>query len=218
MIRDGRMTPRRQRAPASGAWSILFAVLAGFPLACPVHAVQADAGSSVSLDQLMTALGAVRHVEARYTERRTLRALTTPIETHGTLRFDAPDHLEKAADPGADGAPDRLAIDGNRLTIDRGDGKPPVLLMLNEHPEIGVLVESLRATLSGDAAALRRSFDISLAGTIDHWQIVLQPHDSAQRQVLQWMRITGYAQRITAINSQDGDGDHAEMTIQEKGR
>jgi hypothetical protein len=30
------------------------------------------------------------------------------------------------------------------------------------------------------------------------------------------MRITGYDTRITAIDTQNGDGDHAEMTITEQ--
>ncbi len=53
----------------------------------------------------MATLRSVPHVEARYTERRTLHALRAPIETRGTLRFDAPDRLEKMTDPGARDAP-----------------------------------------------------------------------------------------------------------------
>lgn len=196
------------------AWCRLVAICA----ALQAHAAQPDNNSGASLNQIMATLRAVRHVEARYVERRTLHALRTPLETRGTLRFDAPDRLEKATDPQANGASERLTIKGNQLTIDRGQGAAPVVLMLNEHPEIGVLVESLRATLSGDADALRRIFDVSLAGTVSGWQMVLQPHDAAQRGLLQWMRITGYAGRITAIDTQGGDGDHSEITIQDPAR
>ena len=48
----------------------------------------------------MATLRSVRHVEARYIEHRYLHALRTPIETRGTLRFDAPAHLEKRDRPG----------------------------------------------------------------------------------------------------------------------
>lgn len=192
------------------AWRAAVAILVGFP----VQAAQPDS-SPVSLDQLMATLRTVRHVDARYVEHRTLQALRTPIETRGTLRFQAPDWLEKAADPAADGTADRLTINGNQLTIDRGANATPVVLMLNDHPEIGVLVESIRATLSGDGQALRRIFDITLSGSVGHWQLVLQPLDPIQRNILQWMRVTGYAERITAIDTQDGDGDHTEMAIVE---
>ncbi len=171
------------------------------------------AGAAVSLDQIMAVLRGVRQVQARYVEHRTLQALRAPIESTGTLIYSAPDRLVKATDPAANGAADRLAIDGNQLTIDRGHGATPIVLMLDEHPEVGVLVESIRATLAGDAAALRRTFDIALAGTLAGWQIVLQPHDPTQRAILQWMRITGAGERITEIDTQATDGDHAEMAI-----
>ena len=189
------------------AWYGLVAVCAA-----QAHAAPPDS-ATVSLNQLMATLRTVRHVEARYQERRTLHTLRTPLETHGTLRFDAPDRLEKATDPQPNGMAERLTIKGNQLTIDRGQGAAPIVLMLGEHPEIGVLVESIRATLSGDADALRRTFDVSIAGTLSGWQLVLQPRDAAQRGILQWMRITGYTSRIAAIDTQDGDGDHSEMTI-----
>ena len=130
--------------------------LVAFLAAFPVHAAQPDSPGTLSLPQLMATLRTARHVEARYVEHRYLRALTTPLETHGTLRFDAPDFLEKTTNPAADRVADRLTIKGDQLTIDRGGGAAPVVLTLSEHPEIGVLIESIRATLSGDGDALRR--------------------------------------------------------------
>jgi hypothetical protein len=188
-------------------------VMAGLIVAFPVHAAQTASGNPVNLDQLMAKLRTVRHVEARYIEHRYLHALRTPIESRGTLRFDAPAHLEKASDPGANGAAERVTIDGDRLTIDRGAGASPIVLTLQEHPEIGVLVESIRATLSGDGDALQRAFNITASGDINEWQLVLRPR--AQRDILQWMRIGGHAERITAIDTQDGDGDRSEMSIVE---
>lgn len=194
------------------AWHVLAAVLAAFP----AHGAKDQTGS-VSLDQLMANLRSIRHVEARYIEHRYLHALRAPLVTRGTLRFDAPDYLEKATDPAADGSSDRLAINGNQLTIHRGAGAP-IVLRLAEYPEVGVLVESIRATLSGNGEALRRIFDITLSGTLSEWQLVLQPHDARQRDVLQWMRISGFGERITAIDTRDSDGDRSEMSIVELSR
>jgi hypothetical protein len=184
----------------------------------PVRAAQTDSSVPVTLDQLMTALRSVHHVDARYIEHRTLHVLRAPIETRGSLRFDAPTRLEKATDPAADGATERVTIDGDRLTIDRGSGTTPIVLSLHEHPEIGVLVESIRATLSGDGDALRRIFAVTPSGTLSHWQLVLQPLDPAQHVLLQWMRVSGYAERITAIETANGEGDRSEMTIVEQTR
>jgi hypothetical protein len=169
----------------------------------------------ITLDQIMAALRSVHHVEARYIERRYLQALRSPLETRGTLRFDAPDHLEKATDPAVNGSADRLTIKGNQLTIDRGSGAAPMVLALNEHQEIGVLVDSIRATLAGDGSTLQRTFEVTPSGTLEEWQLILQPRDDHQRGLLQWMRIGGHGERITAIDSRDGEGDRSEMSIVE---
>jgi hypothetical protein len=192
--------------------------LLGLLGAPPVHAAPSDSAVPVSLDQLMLTLRGVRHIDARYIEHRYLHVLSTPIETRGALRFDAPARLEKATDPAAGGAVERLAIDGDRLMIDRGSGGPPIVLSLREHPEIGVLVDSIRATLSGDGDALRRIFDVTSSGTLSHWQLVLQPRDPAQHALLQWMRVSGYGERITAIDTANNEGDRSEMTIVEQTR
>jgi hypothetical protein len=186
--------------------------------AVPTGAAQAASATPVTLDQIMATVRTVRHVDARYVEHRTLHVLRAPIETRGALRFDAPAHLEKAADPAPDGTAEKLTIDGDRLTIDRGTAAAAVVLSLREHPEIGVLVESIRATLSGDAEALHRIFDVTPSGTLSHWQLVLQPRDPAQHAVLQWMRVSGYAERITTIETADHDGDRSELAIVEQTR
>jgi hypothetical protein len=185
---------------------VLLGLLAGFP-----GRAAATEDGPVTWDQIMATLRTVRHVNARYVEHRYLHILRTPIEMRGALHFNAPDHLEKIADNGAE----RLTIDGDQLTIDRGSGLP-VVIALHEHPEIGILIESIRALLSGNGDVLRRLFDVTASGTLDHWQIVLQPRDPAERKLLQWMRVSGYAERITAIDTADGDGDRSDMNIVEQ--
>jgi hypothetical protein len=165
-------------------------------------AAHAESPAPVTLDQIMASLRTVHHVDARYIERRTLHVLRT--------------HLEKSTDPTPNGTAERLTIDGDRLTIDRGTASAPIILSLREHPEIGVLVESIRATLSGDADALRHTFDVTPSGTIDHWQLVLQPRDPAEHALLQWMRVSGYAERITEIETADNGGDRSQMMIVEQ--
>ena len=193
-------------------WPFLLVFLA----ALPVASAQTGATTPATLDQIMAVVRTVRHVNARYVEHRSLHILRSPIETRGALRFDAPDRLEKIADPTANGAGEHLVIDGDRLTIDRGSGEAPVVIAMHEHPEIGVLAESIRATLSGDGAALQRIFDVVPSGTLEHWQLVLQPREAAERKLLQWMRVIGYGQRITEIDTADGEGDRSEMSIVEQ--
>ena len=71
-------------------------------------------------------------------------------------------------------------------------------------------------TLSGDGEALGHIFDITPSGTIGHWQLVLQPRDHTEHGLLQWMRISGYAGRITTIDTANDQGDRSEMAIVEQ--
>lgn len=175
------------------------------------------AAAPVTLDQVMGAIRTVQHVDARYVEHRYLHILKTPIETRGDLRFDAPDQLVKTTDPSAGGSGERIVIDHDRMTVDRGGGTP-IVIGVNDHPEIAALATSLRATLAGDGAALQREFDVTVSGTLDHWGMVLQPRNPAARKVLQLVRVSGYGERITGIESVNGDGDRSEMNIVEQAR
>jgi hypothetical protein len=40
----------------------------------------------------------------------------------------------------------------------------------------------------------------------------------AQHEMLQWMRVSGYADRITAIDTADREGDRTEMSVVEQTR
>lgn len=196
----------------------LAALLAAAEPSFAAQAGNSASGNSapVTLDQIMAEIRTVKHVRARYVEHRYLHILNAPLETRGSLRFDAPDKLEKRADPNQKGGTENLTIDGDRLTIDRGAGTAPVVILLHEHPEIGVLAESLRATLSGDGTSLQKNFEVTPSGDPDHWQIVLQPRDPAQRKLLQYMRVIGYGARITEIDTADGEGDRTNMSIVEQ--
>jgi hypothetical protein len=201
--------------PHRAAWPVALALTLSATLQSG-EAAQPDVSTPVTLDQIMASVRTVRHVNARYVERRTLHILNKPIESRGTLRFDAPDRLEKKADPAPNGAAEQLTVDGDQLTIDRGTGAKPVVIALHEHPEIGVLADSIRATLAGDGAALQRTFEVTPSGSLDHWQLVLQPRDPAERKLLQWMRVVGYGERITEIDTADGEGDRSDMSIVEQ--
>lgn len=190
----------------------LVATAVGLLAICP-----AFAADPVTLDQIMAALRSVRHVDARYVEHRYLHVLKTPIETRGDLHFDAPDRLVKQADPSTAGPGERVVMDGDKLTIDRGRG-PPLIIGLSDHPEIAALSTSLRATLAGDGTTLQKVFEVTVSGSVDHWQMVLQPRDPGARKLLQWVLVTGYGAHITGIDTANAAGDRSEMNIVEQGQ
>ncbi len=185
----------------SVVWRYLLMLLFMFP-------AQAAEINNAVLDAVLAGFRGIRHVEARYVERRFLAVLRAPLETRGTLRFDAPDRLEKAGDPGADGVAERVVVAGSLLTVEHGAA--PVALDLREHPEVAALVESVRALLAGDGAALRRDFEIDLAGDAARWQMVLSPR---RHELVRWLRVDGMAATVTRIETQEADGDRSELLV-----
>lgn len=173
-----------------------------------MSSAQAADTNDALLDAVMAGFRSVRHVEARYVERRFLAVLRAPLEMRGTLRFDAPDRLEKASDPGADGVAERVVVAGSRLTVEHGAA--PVALDLREHPELAALVAGVRALLAGDGAALRRDFAIDLAGDKARWQMVLSPR---RHELVRWLRVDGMAATVTRIETQEADGDRSELLV-----
>jgi hypothetical protein len=92
------------------------------------------------------------------------------------------------------------------------DGKTSDL-SLSQFPEIGALVESIRATLAGDSATLTRYYTATLSGTADGWQLLLEPRDSRLRNFVTTIRIQGDGTVIRNIETVERDGDRTEMTI-----
>lgn len=162
------------------------------------------------LAQLMRQLGAVKSSTARFTERKYLRVLKEPIEDSGTLVYVAPDRLQKdTLQPKFES----LRIDAETITIER-EGKTQTL-KLDDYPEIWGFIDGIRATLAGDLAALDRQYLVNLAGTVDDWQLLLQPRDRKTSRILASILISGAQTHIKRISTQEGDGDRTEMIIVE---
>ncbi len=138
-----------------------------------------------------------------------MHMLDQPLQASGTLTFIAPDRLQKQT---LAPAPSRLTVDGDHLTIVQPDGKTSDL-SLSQFPEIGALVESIRATLAGDSATLTRYYTATLSGTADDWLLLLEPRDNRLRNFVTMIRIQGDGTLIRNIETVERDGDRTEMTI-----
>lgn len=170
------------------------------------------AGPSWSLGQLMASLGQVKSSMGHFTERKTLHMLSEPLIASGTLRYVAPDQVQKIT---VSPRPERLAISGDTLTIEGGQEDRSRTVSLSDYPEIGGIVEGVRATLAGDLPTLRRFYDARLEGNAADWRLILQPSDSKLARFVKWIRISGTGNKIRVVETEDGDGDHSEMRITE---
>jgi hypothetical protein len=171
------------------------------------------ADNSFELGQLMRGLHAVKSASAQFVERKTLHILSEPLVTSGTLLYVAPDQVQKIT---ILPQRERFAISGDVLTIEGGASDRPRILSLADHPEIAGFVEGIRATLAGDLAALSRFYVLQLEGSAADWRLSLQPKEPKLRELLKAMRISGSYNKIREIETEEGDGDRSDMSIDEQ--
>lgn len=162
-----------------------------------------------NLASLMGEMHQVRSSTARFVETRYLHLLNQPQQSSGQLLYVAPNYLQKTT---TEPAPSRLTISGDRLTIEQ-QGQPTRAIALQDYSEIGTLVDSTRAVLAGDLAALTRSFTATLVGSPNAWILTLEPREPKLREIVAWIRIQGVRDTIRDVLTQQADGDRTDMTV-----
>lgn len=177
-------------------------------LALTLSLPAANAAEAWTLDRLMAQLGSHRAGQARFTERKYLAILDQPVESSGELRFRAPDRLEKVT---LKPKPESLVLDGDTLTITRG--KQQLSARIGDFPEVAAFIDSIRATLAGDRAALERTYGLHLAGNSARWTLSLLPRDPRLAEKVLRINLTGTAGRLAGIEILQGDGDRSVMDI-----
>ena len=168
------------------------------------------AAADWDLKRLMQDLGQVKSAQGRFVERRHLAILTAPLESSGTLLYVAPDRLEKRTL-----APriESLLLEGDRLTMESAEPKRRRTLQLDHYPALGVFVDSIRATLAGDLAALTRAYHVELAGEERKWRLLLRPVDAETQQMVSEIRIGGSRNWVSSIEFLQPGGDRSVMTV-----
>ncbi|MCK8784816.1 outer membrane lipoprotein carrier protein LolA [Roseomonas sp. NAR14] len=162
----------------------------------------------------MRRFAAVRESRATFTEEKAIPELELPLPSRGTLRWSAPDHLEKIT---TDPSPERLIVAGDRLLLERPDQNVRTELSLDQAPEIRPLVEAIRATLAGDLATLRRYHEVGFtAYADDNWKITLVPLSVRVRAVVQRIVLSGTGPFVAAMET-DGSGGTTRMWIRPAG-
>jgi len=191
------MRPRRARSSFAPSLALAVALLAstGARAAWNVHA-------------LMALLHAHPPARAHFDETKTVSILDRPLETSGELVFTPPDRLERHVTSPGD---ERVVADGDKLVVERGGHRQVV--DFGEHPEVGVLIESIRGTLAGDLAALERVYRLSLAGDEASWRLALVPRDPELKSLVARVSIEGSEANVQRVEIDQADGDHSLMQI-----
>ena len=176
-------------------------------LSCKPQA-SCSADDTATLDTVMSRLAQRRHGEADFTEEKHLAMLKAPARSSGKLIYDAPDHLEERT---LSPRPQSVVLDHGILTMRTGSRSR--ILALADYPQFAPLIDSIRATLAGDRAALERAFDVRFDGSQDLWHLHLEPRDPQLQQTLKQIELTGSRDAISEVEIQQRDGDRSLMHI-----
>jgi hypothetical protein len=192
----------RRRARTASALSLLAGVL--LLLAGASWALAADS----DLDRLMSALAQRKHGHVTFVETKYIALLDRPVESSGELLYDAPDRLEKRT---LKPKPESLVLEGGTVSAQRG--RHHYVLDLKQYPQVIPFIESIRATLAGDRAALEQVFKVDFTGGFDHWALGLVPRDPKLARTVKEIHIEGEQDRIHSVEIREADGDRSLLTI-----
>lgn len=161
-----------------------------------------------ALDEVLALLAARRHGHVSFTEVHEMAMLKEPLTSSGELVYEAPDRLEKRTlKPRAES----LVLEHGVLTAQRGHRSH--VLELAAYPQVVPFVESIRATLAGDRAALEHYFSLAFTGDVASWTLTLEPRDPQVAHSVRDIRMTGERDVIHSVEIRQSDGDRSLITI-----
>jgi outer membrane lipoprotein-sorting protein len=176
-----------------------------------VHA--ALAAPALSIDALMDLLRREKPATVHFNETRQMALLDRPLEASGELTFTPPDRLEKrTTSPGSE----RLVVEGDTLVIERAGRKQSV--SLRQWPQVGAMLEGIRATLAGDRARLEQVYTVTVEGDAGAWRLVLVPRDAEVAKIVARVTLGGMQGSVRRMEIDQADGDRSLMQIAPAGR
>ena len=168
------------------------------------------AACALTLPELLETMSAVRTQRGAFIERKTIGVLDKPLEVSGTLLYRRPDFLERRNDPPAD---EIMTVAGDRLNIAWPSKHEQRALSLSSNPVVWAFVESIRATLAGDGAALERFYWTTLSGDLHHWSLTLEPRASGVAAYVKSIVLSGSNSSIQRVEVIEANGDRSAMEI-----
>jgi hypothetical protein len=168
--------------------------------------------SAWGMPQLMQSMAEVKSAKHKFTERKYMSVLTAPLESSGTLLYEAPGRLEKRTLAPKE---ESMVLNQGVLVIESKARHIKRTMMVNQYPAMGAFVESIRATLAGDLKTLGQYFQVKLQGNAARWHLQLIPNDQATREVVREIRMEGRGKLIDSVEIFEANGDRSVMTVVE---
>ena len=184
----------------AGRRALLLAAL----LALPVRAADFE------LPALMELLAAVQSSKDSFSETKHSAVLSTPLLLKGTLSYARPDRLEKNVLAPYE---ERTLVTGSSVTMENRALQQSRTFSLASSSPISAFVESMRATLAGDRAALERHYRVQLEGQAESWSMTLVPREKKLASLVKRIQIGGARDRLKRIEVEETSGDRSVMLI-----
>jgi Outer membrane lipoprotein carrier protein LolA-like len=113
--------------------------------------------------------------------------LKEPLRVSGELGYTGPGALDRQV---TQPYREHTAIRGESVRVER-DGEAPRSFALKRAPELKGLLSGFTALLNGDAAGLRREFNVKVDGADETWALTLEPIDPKARRRIRRIVVDG---------------------------
>lgn len=180
----------------------LLASLGVFLLLAAQLVLPVRAQAPLALEQLFELMARQTRVSTTFTEQKMIKGFDAPLLSSGELLFEAPSRMVKRT---VQPKPETLTLDGRQATVEQAGQTRSV--SLDEHPELAIHVEGLRASLAGDRAALERLYHVSLSGSLAQWKMTLVPREPQAAAQVEAIFLSGEQADIRVVEVLLSDGD-----------
>jgi hypothetical protein len=170
-------------------------------------------GEAADLAALFALFAAQGERRRTFVERRYSVLFRNPPEARGTLYFKPPALLERDVT-----SPRRetVRIDAENVTLRTlgDDGKPVERkASLATYPQLAGLVSTIRATLAGDLATLRKMYFIEMKEPLPRWRIELAPVEEPVAGAVTAIVMSGTLGDVERIQFTETTGDRTELLL-----
>lgn len=165
-------------------------------------------GPALDLAGLMQRMAQRKGGTARFTEERNVSGIDGPLHASGVLSYTAPDRFTRQT---LHPVPESMEVQGRTLVI-RRSGRTRQM-ELDGAPELGAVLDAMRATLTGDLALLQKHFRVVFSGTEAQWLLRLSPLAERLARQVQQIEIVGQGADLRSIELRLTGGDRSLMLI-----
>lgn len=172
------------------------------------QAPSAAEGPPPTLEALLQRFASSPGFEARFVEEKRIALLAVPLRSEGRIWFAPPGRLMRRVERPEPSA--ALIADG-RLRMQQGDAVEEIAI--TDNPVLRGFIDSFRAVLAGDRAALARYYDATYTRNESGWELRLRPRDDALRRFLREIHLSGTGVVITEMRMTEMSGDETRTTF-----